>query len=68
MRKFPRLEKTAYEVIEIWSKTIAQVDKLGKKRMEQNNYWFQWTFYQEFYVLYQCDQKILLTLLELSKS
>ena len=27
--------------------------------MESSIYWLQWTCYQDFHVLYQCDQKVL---------
>ena len=66
-RKVPRLKVIAYEINEIWSIEVAYVDKLAKKTMESSIYWLQWMCYQDFYVLYQCDQKVLLTLLKHSK-
>ena len=67
-RKFLRLKVVAYEINEIWVIDVAYVDKLAKYN---NGVKFLLVavdvFFQDFNALYQCDQKVLLTLLKLSK-
>ena len=66
-RKFPRLKVIAHEINQIWSIDVAYVDKLTKYNNGSSIYRFQWMFYQDFYVLFECDEKVLLTLLKHSK-
>ena len=63
-RKFPRLEVIAYEINEIWSIDVAYVDKLARYN---NGVKYSLVAVDVLSRLFQCDQKVLLTLLKHSK-